>query len=467
MTERTLEADYVIAGAGAVAMAFADTLLTDSDATMILVDRRHKPGGHWNDAYPFVRLHGPSANYGVNSRPLGSGCIDRTGLNQGLYELASGAEICAYFDQVMQQRLLPSGRVTYLALSDFGDDGVVTSRVSGARSRVRARRKIVDATFAGTRVPATHPPGFAIAPGMRCVAPNALAQLSEPYAGFVIIGAGKTAMDTVVWLLEQGADANTITWIRPRDAWLLNRMHVQPSFDFFEHTFGAFAMELEAARDASSIDDLFARLEAATLLRRIDPAVTPTMYRCATVSDAEVEQMRRVTNVVRLGHVRAIEPGQIVLERGTIPTSPRHLHVHCSADGIPRKPPQPIFQGERIVPQYVRRCSPTFSGALIAHLEATLAGDAEKNALCTPVPIPEEPLDWLRNLLADATNRFLWSKSPDLEAWLVGSRLDTFAAMVARARQESLPANKAILDRYREAIKPGTAQLFKLLAQAA
>ena len=56
MTDRTLEADYLIVGAGAVGMAFADTLLTDSDATMIIVDRRHKPGGHWNDAYPFVRL---------------------------------------------------------------------------------------------------------------------------------------------------------------------------------------------------------------------------------------------------------------------------------------------------------------------------------------------------------------------------------------------------------------------------
>ncbi len=51
MTERTLEADYVIVGAGAAAMAFADTLLTDSDASMIIVDRRHKPGGHWNDAF--------------------------------------------------------------------------------------------------------------------------------------------------------------------------------------------------------------------------------------------------------------------------------------------------------------------------------------------------------------------------------------------------------------------------------
>ena len=31
-----------------------------------LVDRREGPGGHWQQAYPFVRLHAPSTYYGVN-----------------------------------------------------------------------------------------------------------------------------------------------------------------------------------------------------------------------------------------------------------------------------------------------------------------------------------------------------------------------------------------------------------------
>jgi cation diffusion facilitator CzcD-associated flavoprotein CzcO len=41
-----------------------------SRADVIMVDRRHAPGGHWLEAYPFVRLHQPSAYYGVNSLPL-------------------------------------------------------------------------------------------------------------------------------------------------------------------------------------------------------------------------------------------------------------------------------------------------------------------------------------------------------------------------------------------------------------
>ena len=97
-----IDADYLVVGAGAMGLAFTDTLVAESDATVVVVDRNDRPGGHWTTAYPFVRLHQPSAYYGVNSRNLGSDTIDQTGFNAGFYELASGAEVCAYFDAVMQ-----------------------------------------------------------------------------------------------------------------------------------------------------------------------------------------------------------------------------------------------------------------------------------------------------------------------------------------------------------------------------
>ena len=54
----SLETDYLVVGAGATAMAFVDTLLTENaDVTVLMADRHHRTGGHWNDAYPFVRLH--------------------------------------------------------------------------------------------------------------------------------------------------------------------------------------------------------------------------------------------------------------------------------------------------------------------------------------------------------------------------------------------------------------------------
>src|SRR5512137_596295 len=165
MRTNQVETDYLVIGAGAVGLAFADTLLSETDAHITIVDRRGKPGGHWNDAYSFVTLHQPSSFYGVNSMPLGSGRRDTIGLNQGLYELASGAEVAGYFDRVMNQRLLPSGRVSYHPLSNVLEDGLFESLLSGRRTQVRVRRKTVDCTYFSPQVPATHTPRFEVGAG--------------------------------------------------------------------------------------------------------------------------------------------------------------------------------------------------------------------------------------------------------------------------------------------------------------
>ena len=80
----SLATDYLVVGSGAVGMAFADILVTETEADIIIVDRFAKPGGHWNVAYPFVTLHQPSQYYGVSSRELSKETIDQVGLNKGL-----------------------------------------------------------------------------------------------------------------------------------------------------------------------------------------------------------------------------------------------------------------------------------------------------------------------------------------------------------------------------------------------
>lgn len=70
-------------------------------------------------------------------------------------------------------------------------------------------------------------------------------------------------------MLAQRVDPDTITRVRPRDAWLLNRANVQPSAAFAPRVLAAATAELEAARDAESLHDLFLRLERAALLQRI------------------------------------------------------------------------------------------------------------------------------------------------------------------------------------------------------
>jgi len=462
MIERSLEADYVVVGAGAMALAFVDALLDESDATVILLDRRPAVGGHWRDAYPFVRLHSPSAQYGVNSRPLGGGGLEPDGPNAGLMEMAGRDAILADFEALLRDRLLPGGRVTWLPAHEWRGNGLAISLTDGDGLRLRARRRIVDATATGTRLPSTHGPGFVVEPGVRCIPPNDLVTV-DPTRPHTVIGAGKTAIDAVLHLLAAGVTPEAIRWIRPRDPWLLNRARLQPRRDFLLQTVGGWADEMEAAARAASIDDLFLRWEAAGLMRRIDPAVTPTMFHCAFVSDGEIAELRRVANVVRLGRIRRVGQERIDCEGGAVPTVPDAVHIHCTASGVPRRPPQPIFQPGRIVLQYVRRCSPPLSAALVAHVEATAGDDAERNALCRPAPMVDTPRDWAAAVLADARSRHGWSRRPALSDWLLRSRLDGFSGMVAEAAADATPAEAAVLARWRAALSPGLEGLARLV----
>lgn len=189
-----LDADYLVVGAGATGMAFTDVLLNETQARVVMVDRQHQPGGHWNHAYPFVRLHQPSAFYGVNSRKLGSDAIDEVGWNQGLYELATSGEILAYFDHVMQHRFLPSQRVTFFPMCNYLGEGRFESLLSSEQYVVSAG-KIVDTTYSNVVVPAMREPPFEIDDGVSCVPPNKLPAVASGYERYVIVGAGKTGMD--------------------------------------------------------------------------------------------------------------------------------------------------------------------------------------------------------------------------------------------------------------------------------
>ena len=413
----TIDADYVVVGAGAMGMAFVDEILTHSDATVAMVDRHARPGGHWNDAYPYVRLHQPSFFYGVSSARLGSDRIDAVGLNAGLSELASGPEVCAYFDQVMQRRFLASGRVDYLPGANYRD-GEATIAASGATVTMNARRAVVDATYMKVTVPSTTPPKYEVDDGATVIPPNLLPQMEQPADGYVVIGAGKTAFDAILWLVDQRVDPGQIRWIAPRDSWLINRAATQPGDGFRIGEQTRFAAEADSARE------LFERLEAEGHFLRIDPSIEPTMYRCATVTDTEIEQLRRIEHVVRGARVRRVGTTEIELDGTTIPTSPDTVHVDCSADGLERLPITPVFDGDRITLQTIRACQQVFSAALTGRIE-TLADldDADKNELATVIPHPDTPHDYLTGSAAHIHNVGRWMARPEVAEWLGESRL--------------------------------------------
>jgi hypothetical protein len=424
----TIEADYLVVGAGAMGMAFIDTLVSETQARVVVVDRLHAPGGHWTMVYPFVRLHQPSAFYGVNSSRLGSDTIDQVGWNHGLYQLATAGEICGYYDRIMHRQLLPTGRVSYFPMSEYRGDGRFRT-LAGAGYTVRVTRRVVDAAYMRVMVPAMRRPPYQVATGIDCVPPNDLPRLGA-YQRYVIVGAGKTGIDTCLWLLSHGVGPDRLTWIMPRDSWLLDRETMQPGSLFAAKTKASFTAQLRAINDAASVRDLFARLEEAGVVLRIDPATRPAMYRCATVTRLELEQLRRITDVVRMGHLRAIEMDRMVLDGGTLAVSGDELYIDCTADGAETRPATPIFEDGSITLQSVRGCQQIFSAALIAHVEAAYRDDAVRNELCVPLPHPDSDVDWLRLALADYTNQLRWFDEPELMSWLSAARLDLFGHLI-------------------------------------
>lgn len=461
-----IETDYLIIGGGAVGMAFADTMIDESDAHVTIVDRQGKPGGHWNDAYGFVALHQPSAFYGVNSLALGEGRKDTHGANAGMYELASGAEVSGYYERVMRQKLLPSGRVTYLPMSEYRGDGQVVSLMSGEETQITVRRKTVNSAYNSPTIPATHTPRFTVGEGVQLVPPGQLPRLwlsPERPSRFVVLGAGKTAMDAVGWLLAMGTPADAIQWVKPRESWLINRTCTQPGLEFFDAVFGGQLAQMRAFAEGTSADDIFARLEEAGLMLRIDRSVTPTMFHYATISAAEVEELRRVSNVVRKGRVLAINADSITLEDGSEPALAGALFIDCTASAVETRPPVPIFQGDLIVPQLVRVPQPCFSAALIAFVEAHYPDDAAKNALCRTVPFPHDLKSYLTTNIVNLMNQGAWLGDERLGAWVRQSRLDGFSK-VAAAIDRSDAARVAVLQEMRGTAPLAVQNLMRLAA---
>jgi len=462
MGANAIETDYLVVGAGALGMGFVDSLIERCDADVVMIDRRHRPGGHWLDSYPFVQLHQPSMNYGVDSTPLGQDRVELGGRDAGFYERATGTEICGYYDEIMRHRFEASGRVRFFPMSDYLGDCGFRSRLTGAETDVTVRRRVVDATYLTTRVPATEAPPFAVADGVDCVPVGALTSVTRPAAGYVVIGAGKTGMDAAGWLLDRGTPPEQITWIRPRESWILNRLYFQPETEVVT-TFEGIVRELEAAAVAGSVAEFFERIEADDMVFRIDPSIEPEMMKGATASAGELAQLRRIENVVRLGHVQRIDADTITLDEGTIPTSPGNLHVHCATAGLADRLPKPIFTDDEVTLQVISRVSLCMSAALIGVVEASGRSTAEKNRLLVPNPWPQTPFGWLRHLLVGMRTELGWQDAPELNECVEASRLNLLRGIEAHGR----PAQVAELQgRFLTAVFPALAKLDELAAHA-
>ncbi|MDC0886814.1 NAD(P)-binding protein [Altererythrobacter sp.] len=466
-----IETDYLIIGAGAVGLSFADVMLQENpDVHLTIIDKHSKPGGHWNDAYSFVALHQPSATYGINSVDLGGDRIDEAGPNKGYYELASGPEVVAYFGNVMRDHLLPTGRVSYHPLSKYLGDHTFRGIFSGEKTQVTVRKKVVDATFYQTSVPSTHTRPYAVADDVRIAIPGELPDLwkkpeSIP-AHYCILGAGKTAMDAGVWLIEAGIDPADISWVRPRDSWMLNREFTQPGPEFFERVIASQIRQMEAAAVASDANDLFLRLEQGGDMLRLDKDVVPTMFHYPTISVGEVERLQTITNVIRKGRVKSIEAERLHLEQGDEAMPEDTLYIDCTASAVHQREMKPQFEEGLITPQLMHVPLVTLNASVTAFLEAHLDTDEEKNALSVPSPFCHSIEGFPATILGTGMSRMRWAQNPALMAWLEKSRLNPAARSIAHLKAKD-PAKLAVLAPMQKAVMAAGPNLQRLVAMAA
>ena len=414
--------DYLVVGAGAMGLAFVDTLLTEllqkqsssspsPSCRVVLVDRHPAPGGHWNDDYDFVKLHQPSLVYGVNSQQLEGNwmkCVLGGALPWN--HRASKPELLQYYQSVVDGwvaqgalRYYPNANYDFLqaATADGNTRTFTTTSATDDDNssttttyRVAVHEKVVDAVRGECVIPATCPPAFPVDPAITVWTPNQLVAskkstessssswLGSLFGGskapsgspqkYVVIGCGKTGMDTIVFLQsELRVLPEDIYWVVSRDVWMLNRAKSGPS---------AYTQALLRANGnhEQAVDDM----EQKGHLHRLDPEVRPTAsFRFPTISNEELVYIRKIDQKIRRGRVSSIsvENGSLCLNfEGTGDpyildgSSDSVVVVHCACPGpFNGYSPRPIFESDDVLTLTAVFAPPIpLSGATIAWVEA-------------------------------------------------------------------------------------------------
>ena len=198
----TEPADLVIVGAGIAGLnaLFVATLYLPPTARVVLIDRNAAPGGMWTETYPHVRLHQPYRMFTVGDLPWA--------LDRAPGYLATGAEVQDHLADCLTRLRGAVGLVELFGHDCTGIEEIVTPE--GLRVRVTAEGAGGERQFLAEAV--IHAPGWDVpraAPlALTCdaVLSTTPAQLQDadrdPGAPVVIVGGGKTGMDTAHWLIR-------------------------------------------------------------------------------------------------------------------------------------------------------------------------------------------------------------------------------------------------------------------------
>jgi len=385
-----LNCGYLVIGAGTAGMSFIDTLLTENaTCTIILIDRNTQAGGHWTKAYPFVRLHQPSCNYGVNSLRLGKSSDSKGREVMDIHDRATGTEIVQYYGKLVEQ-FKTTDRVRCFFDAEYKESNGLHTIVDtkGCVHRVKCGKVVTVAT--NVVVPSMRDPLFPIDNNINYITVNELPKSiqSGNYKNYVILGAGKTGSDAVVELLKKGIVQSNITWIISRDVWYILRDGLFGDANYWKNAYKWMNPIIHGA----SVKDIFLALEKSDCVGRLHPhGKFPMIFKGPLIDKEELGLLRSVKGVVRLGRVKSIEASDIILEEGKLPFDTEvTLFVDCMVDknyGYNDFPEDfKFFETGRVnLGPLIALFNPSFTSAIIAYIEATFNNNETKNKLCFPL----------------------------------------------------------------------------------
>lgn len=202
MRERVGHYDVVVMGAGIAglnALAVASQYV-GQQGRLLLVDRRARPGGMWNDTYDYVRLHQPHAFF--------TAADIRWPAGQRREHLATKSEVLDHFRRCLDVVAGRAGldcRFGTEYVTHVERDGVVEVAMTdadGTTSTVTAGRLV---KAFGYDVP-INPPLTISSSQVRSISPNEqdvrTGPIARDSAPVWIIGGGKTGMDTALAIVS-------------------------------------------------------------------------------------------------------------------------------------------------------------------------------------------------------------------------------------------------------------------------
>jgi|GEM_PF-4732917 len=432
--------DYLILGTDIGGLAFADVILSESDATIAFIQ------GHESD-----KIAARLASRGRTCDTIG---LNTYTLSDWCKNFPSRADTCttstslqAYCDHVLENRFLPESRVQLLQSVEHLGHGKLRSLIDGQVRELEVRGKIVNAGALSAPTCPSFIPSYTVTLGVDLVRPEALNAAVVPRVTglntICVLGGGRSGTDAVLRLLSLGVATQRIHWVKSRDPWMLSSPSKQASADESINPFLVQHEGLKAMAHAHSAHDLSLRLERLGVLVRTSKNHPPTYFSAHFLTPEDAQRIQQIPNTIRKGHLHSISEIGMILSRGVVPMPPQTLYIDCTGSRTQWHHPTPVFNSDRIELAEVRLCHPSFSATMIAAVELSDMSIEEKNAHCAPVTGSSLPDLMLTSLL----NHHAWFYHDDLRDWLESCRLDQLLSVSAKRLNScsKIPADLSLI----------------------